>query len=69
MKKLLCLLLIGGALASFTSCTKTCTCTDNVLGTSYEYPIKSGVYKAVNNCNELQDILNVNGTTNVFSCK
>jgi len=33
MKKLFCLLLIGGAIVAFTSCKKTCTCETYLNGT------------------------------------
>jgi hypothetical protein len=69
MKKLLLFVLIGGALIAFTSCKKTCTCTDNILGVSIEYTIKSGAYEAVKNCKELEKLLNGGGVVDVYKCK
>jgi len=73
MKKLLCLVLIGGAFVAFTSCssTKTCDCIEKNLGLEIkDIAIKSGEYKAYSNCKQLQNALNKEGEGFLnYSCK
>jgi hypothetical protein len=70
MKKLLCLLLIGGAFVAFTSCSKNCTCKEKVSGVSIEYP-KAELEG--HTCKEMQDALNYfsesEGENQNWSCK
>jgi len=72
MKKLLCLLLIGGCLIAFSSCVwrvKSCHCKEKTTGYEQDVPIKAGQYVAFSNCKQLQNALNEENDELSWTCK
>jgi len=57
MKKLLALLLIGGAFFAV-SCDKKCDCTEKVIGYKETVDLGKGEWKSIKNCKDLQKELN-----------
>ncbi|MCL2290944.1 MAG: hypothetical protein FWC34_09635 [Bacteroidetes bacterium] len=68
MKKLLVLLLIGGAFVAFTSCKKTCTCDTWLLGekTITVSDIDLGGHAK---CSDLNTVIEIDGKKNGVECK
>jgi len=59
MKKLFCLLLIGGTIVAFTSCKKTCSCDVYAAGiVTVSYPAYE-LPKEVRKCSDLNTIVDV----------
>jgi len=70
MKKLLLLVLIGGAFIAFTSCKKACTCKEKYSNYTHEYSKDdlSG-YSCADMQNALNQLSQELGLTQSWSCK
>jgi len=57
MKKLFCLLLIGGAFIAFTSCKKTCTCQTYINGKVVATVHDIELPEELNKCSDMNTIV------------